>query len=49
MKLNEFDIELENYNSIESEDNPVYSGNLVAGNQNIYADVRKILKETTKK
>ena len=34
--------------SIDNEDNPVYSGNLVAGNQNIYASLRKILKQTTK-
>lgn len=34
--------------SIDNEDNPVYSRNLVAGNQNIYTEVRKILRETTK-
>lgn len=38
--------------SIDNEDNPIYSGNLVAGNQNIYTEVRKIVrnanKETTK-
>lgn len=30
--------------SIDNEDNPVYSKNLVAGNQSIHTDVRKILK-----
>jgi len=30
--------------SIENEENPVYSKNLVAGNNDIYAEVRKIIK-----
>lgn len=30
--------------SIEKDDNPVYSGNLVAGNQQVHSDLRKILK-----
>lgn len=34
--------------SIESEDNVVYSGNLVAGNQSVYSDLRKILKSDQK-
>lgn len=34
--------------SIENEDNPVYSGSLVAGNQEIHTQVRKILRDTAK-
>lgn len=30
--------------SIENDDNPVYSGNLVTGNQQVHSDLRKILK-----
>ena len=30
--------------SIENDDNPVYSGNLVAGNPQVHSDIRKILK-----
>lgn len=30
--------------SIENDDNPVYSGSLVAGNQQVHSDLRKILK-----
>lgn len=30
--------------SIESDDNPVHSGNLVAGNPQVHGDIRKILK-----
>ncbi len=30
--------------SIENEENPVYSGSLIAGNQSVHSDVRKILK-----
>ena len=33
--------------SIDNEDNPIYSKNLVAGNQSIYTELRKILKTTT--
>lgn len=34
--------------SIENEENPIYSGTLVAGNQNIYNQTRKILKAVAK-
>lgn len=30
--------------SIENDDNPVYSGNLVAGNPQVHSDIRKLLK-----
>lgn len=30
--------------SIENDDNPVYSGSLIAGNQQVHSDLRKILK-----
>ncbi|PZO87554.1 MAG: inositol monophosphatase [Micavibrio aeruginosavorus] len=30
--------------SIENDDNPVYSGNLVSGNQQVHSDIRKLLK-----
>ncbi len=30
--------------SIENDDNPVYSANLVAGNQQVHSDIRKIVK-----
>ena len=30
--------------SIENDDNPIYSGNLVAGNQQVHNDIRKIVK-----
>ncbi len=30
--------------SIENDDNPVYSGSLIAGNQQVHSDIRKILK-----
>lgn len=30
--------------SIETDDNPVYSGNLVAGNPQVHSDIRKIVK-----
>ena len=32
--------------SIDNEDNPVYSKHLIAGNQSIHADVRKIIKSS---
>jgi len=35
--------------SIDNEDNPIYSKNLVSGNNAIHADLRKILKDTRKK
>ena len=35
--------------SIENEDNPVHSNNVIAGNQEIYTQTRKILKEVAKK
>lgn len=31
--------------SIDNQDNPIYSANVVAGNQTIYTDVRKIIKK----
>ena len=34
--------------SIESEENPIYSKNLVAGNQEIYTKTRKILRDVAK-
>ena len=30
--------------SIENDDNPIYSGNLVAGNPQVHSDIRKLLK-----
>ncbi len=35
--------------SIDNQDNPIYSGNLIAGNQDIYTQTRKILKDVSKK
>jgi myo-inositol-1(or 4)-monophosphatase len=34
--------------SIDNQDDPIYSGNIVAGNEAIYSNIHKILKDISK-
>ncbi len=34
--------------SIDNQDNPVHSGNIIAGNQSVYSDIRKLVRKSVK-